>query len=233
MKNNAYILSIKGEHIEQNVIEEAIANAKARVVKDENVLQLITNLKLKKLSLLKMLHPIVNEICDCLYLNHKYAALTLTNYLFEAMVKMSLILYHGKDNVLVGNHNFEDAFKEEIQKYNKGKLHANLELLFKDRLISENEKERLLDLKDLFRNPFSHSSDNDYIEGTTTDIIIGDFNDPEHKVEYKRIGVNSIPELLVQTRLEFMRKTCLAYFCEVHTFLTLLDERLHNVYNVG
>ena len=229
--NNTYKFEIRGKHLDQNIIDAALDNARSNVISDENVLQLLTNLKLKKLSILKMLYPIINEICECLYLNHRYAALTLTNYLFEAMAKMSLILYYGKDKVLVEKRNFEDAFKDEIEKFKNSNLHNNLELLCKIDLLSKVERDRLIDLKELYRNPFSHSSDNMYIKNASKKIAIGDLKDPEHKVEYKQIGVMSMPEFFVEAGLEFMKKWGVSYFCEIHSYLVLLDGRLCKLYN--
>ncbi|MBQ9671224.1 MAG: hypothetical protein IJV34_00040 [Prevotella sp.] len=224
--NNTYIFNVKGKKLEKSIIEEAINASMSKVIKNETILQLLTNLKLKSLSHLKMLHPIVVEICECLYLGHNYAALTLTNYLFESMCKMSLILYFGKDKVFVEFNDFEKSYKDDIAEFSDKVLHNNIEKLCAIGMINQWEKDRLLDLKDLYRNPFSHSSDNDYTKNAQKEVWSVDFGNPKFEEQHKIVGVDSNPYFLMETRLSFMKENAIPYFCEIHNYLMALDKRL-------
>lgn len=226
MTHKHYTFEVKCKKLEQSVIEEAVKAANSQKVKNENVLMLLTNLKLKRLSHLKMLHPIVVEICNCLYLSHNYAALTLTNYLFESMCKMALILHFGKDKVFVELKESDESYKEDIAQFGEKVLHNNIEKLFSIGILDQRERDRLLDLKDLFRNPFSHFSDNIYTKNALKEVWSVDLADPTLKEEHIIVGVDSNPEFLVEARLVFMNRMALPYFCEIHNFLTEFDKRL-------
>lgn len=230
--NETFNITTNGIKLDQETIDRNVAESIISLVKDEKSLQLITNLKIKRLSVLKMLSPIVEQICDCLYFQHNYAALTLTNYLFEAMIKLSLILHTGKEKALSGDNSFEEIYSEYIEEYKSGDLHPNIEKIYKLGMITTLQRDRLLDLKDLFRNPFSHFSGNSYINNTSTDIYCGDLKDPQLNIVKKTIKVDSIPKFMVDARLNFMQKYSLSYFCEIHNYLILLDEQLQKDFEV-
>lgn len=54
---------------------------------DKNKIRLIADLQSIDFKILNMFKPIVNQICNCLYYKQNLAALTLTNYLFEIIIK--------------------------------------------------------------------------------------------------------------------------------------------------
>lgn len=58
---------------------------------NKNMVDVLERIKQEQLLALKPLKFAVNEICNCLIAKHEVAAFTLTNYLFEASLKLTLI----------------------------------------------------------------------------------------------------------------------------------------------
>jgi hypothetical protein len=101
------------------------------------------------------LESLREEICICLTLNLFQAAITLTNHLFENGFKTLLILYD-----FYQSHKSEDIIDEMgmlLDKYDNKELSKIIETAFKNNIVDEQEKTKLKDLKNKFRNPFSHA----------------------------------------------------------------------------
>ena len=143
---------------------------------DINIRMLLMNLSNTRLRVLTPLSSDIQEICDCYFLKKYMAALTLTNLLFETMVKLTLVYHEADGRTLDDGYEFEDIYEEELTKYGRKNLGENIENLYKKHIITEKDRDRLLDLKDLFRNPYSHGSNNQYIESATTSIYKGQLN---------------------------------------------------------
>ena len=137
---------------------------------DINIRMLLMNLSNTRLRVLTPLSSDIQEICDCYFLKKYMAALTLTNLLFETMVKLTLVYHEADGRTLDDGYEFEDIYEEELTKYGRKNLGENIKNLYKKHIITEKDRDRLLDLKDLFRNPYSHGSNNQYIESATTTI---------------------------------------------------------------
>ena len=63
----------------------------------DDVDKIITFLAIRrnKLQGMKPLWFLINEICECLITNKQCAAMTLTNHLLEASIKLALILWNA------------------------------------------------------------------------------------------------------------------------------------------
>lgn len=196
---------------------------------DANTRMLLTNLSHTRLRVLNPLSSDIQEICDCLFLKKHMAALTLTNLLFETMVKLTLVFHEANGRTLDDGYEFENIFENELNKYGKKNLGENIETLYKKRIITAEGRDRLLDLKDLYRNPYSHGSNNPYVEGAKTIIYKGQLG--SNTIEECKVSVTGNPNLLLDARRTFVKRMGLSYFAELVTYIEILDKELRKLYN--
>lgn len=81
-----FVFNYKGKKYTEEEIAQRITMG-ISTESDTNTRLLIMNLSNTNLCVLKSLLPDIQEICDCLFLKKYMAAITLTNLLFETMVK--------------------------------------------------------------------------------------------------------------------------------------------------
>lgn len=196
---------------------------------DINIRMLLMNLSNTRLRVLTPLSSDIQEICDCYFLKKYMAALTLTNLLFETMVKLTLVYHEADGRTLDDGYEFEDIYEEELTKYGRKNLGENIENLYKKHIITEKDRDRLLDLKDLFRNPYSHGSNNQYIENATTTIFKGQLG--SNDIKECKVSVTGNPDILLDARRSFVKQMGLGYFAELVTYIENLDNKLHKLYD--
>lgn len=196
---------------------------------DINIRMLLMNLSNTRLRVLTPLSSDIQEICDCYFLKKYMAALTLTNLLFETMVKLTLVYHEADGRTLDDGYEFEDIYEEELTKYGRKNLGENIENLYKKHIITEKDRDRLLDLKDLFRNPYSHGSNNQYIENATTTIYKGQLG--SNDIKECKVSVTGNPDILLDARRSFVKQMGLGYFAELVIYIENLDNKLHKLYD--
>lgn len=102
------------------------------------------------------LNPVRDEICKCIICNLGQAALTLTNHLLELALKTCLI---RRD--LKRNKNFllrlKNIFAPSIKKYGTKDMWQTISYAFKFGLITVEEKVKLENYKNKFRNAWGHA----------------------------------------------------------------------------
>ena len=74
-------------------VKESLLKIKGEMLGDPEKITTLIAIKHNKLTELKPLWFIINEICDCLILNKQCAAITLTNHLLESSLKLTLVLF--------------------------------------------------------------------------------------------------------------------------------------------
>ena len=190
---------------------------------DINIRMLLMNLSNTRLRVLTPLSSDIQEICDCYFLKKYMAALTLTNLLFETMVKLTLVYHEADGRTLDDGYEFEDIYEEELTKYGRKNIGENIENLYKKHIITEKDRDRLLDLKDLFRNPYSHGSNNQYIENATTTIYKGQLG--SNDIKECKVSVTGNPDILLDARRSFVKQMGLGYFAELVTYIENLDNK--------
>jgi hypothetical protein len=77
----------------------------------------LEKVKQEQLFALKPLKFAVNEICNCLIAKHEVAAFTLTNYLFEASLKLTLIYWESGGKLIENTNDFEGLYRKGTKKY--------------------------------------------------------------------------------------------------------------------
>lgn len=196
---------------------------------DSKIRLLLMNLSNTKLLVLKPLAPDIQEICDCLFLKKHMAALTLTNLLFETMVKLTLVYHEADGRTIDDGYDFETMYERELNKYGDKCLGNNVVELCKKGVITSEERDRLLDLKDLYRNPYSHGSNNQYVKGATTTLVSCRLGSDE--IKESRVSVIGNPFLLLDARRTFIERFGLSYFTEIMTYIDILDKKLYELYH--
>ena len=187
------------------------------------------NLSNTQLRILKSLLPDIQEICDCLFLQKYMAAITLTNLLFETMVKLTLVYHEANGRTMDDGYDFENIYETELNKYGEKNLGENIAILYKKKIITSEERDRLCYLKNSFRNPYSHGSNNKYVESAKTKLYESHLGSNEIKECIATVKGN--PYLLLDARRTFIRQYGLGYFAEIVNYITTFDKELQKLYH--
>lgn len=182
-----------------------------------------------KLTLLKPLFPILAEICSCFYLQKNMAAVTLTNHLLESAIKFALVFKEGNGKTFDDFAKMDTLFEEECKMYMGKDLGINIKTLFDKGMITESQRDRLIHLKNLYRNPYSHASNNALVNTASTQIVCGDLSNPSY-IEKRQAKVAYNPLFMVDARIDFIKRTGVSYFQEVMNLIVQLDSQLHQLY---
>jgi len=109
------------------------------------------------------LDPLREEICLCIIFGLGQAAITLTNHFFETLFKLALIVKESelqKQNSEESSPTVESFIKTiepAFDKYNARDLGDNINRACTLGLITKEQKKELQQLREDFRNAFSHS----------------------------------------------------------------------------
>lgn len=223
-----FIFNYKGKNYTEEEIAQRIS-AGIFTQSDKNTRLLIMNLSNTQLRILKSLLPDIQEICDCLFLQKYMAAITLTNLLFETMVKLTLVYHEANGRTMDDGYDFENIYETELNKYGEKNLGENIAILYKKKIITSEERDRLCYLKNSFRNPYSHGSNNKYVESAKTKLYEGHLGSNEIKECIATVKGN--PYLLLDARRTFIRQYGLGYFAEIVNYITTFDKKLQKLYH--
>lgn len=223
-----FIFNYKGKNYTEEEIAQRIS-AGIFTQSDKNTRLLIMNLSNTQLRILKSLLPDIQEICDCLFLQKYMAAITLTNLLFETMVKLTLVYHEANGRTMDDGYDFENIYETELNKYGEKNLGENIAILYKKKIITSEERDRLCYLKNSFRNPYSHGSNNKYVESAKTKLYEGHLGSNEIKECIATVKGN--PYLLLDARRTFIRQYGLGYFAEIVNYITTFDKELQKLYH--
>lgn len=223
-----FIFNYKGKNYTEEEIAQRIS-AGIFTQSDKNTRLLIMNLSNTQLRILKSLLPDIQEICDCLFLQKYMAAITLTNHLFETMVKLTLVYHEANGRTMDDGYDFENIYETELNKYGEKNLGENIAILYKKKIITSEERDRLCYLKNSFRNPYSHGSNNKYVESAKTKLYESHLGSNEIKECIATVKGN--PYLLLDARRTFIRQYGLGYFAEIVNYITTFDKELQKLYH--
>lgn len=182
-----------------------------------------------KLTLLNSLYPILAEICSCFYLQKNMAAVTLTNHLLESAIKFALVFKEGNGKTIDDPRTMDTLFEKECKMYMGKDLGVNIKTLFNKGMITASQKNLLNQLKNLYRNPYSHASNNALVNTASTQIVCGDFSKPSC-LEERQAKVAYNPLLMVDARIDFINRKGFDYFQEVVHLMVNLDRQIHQIY---
>jgi len=201
---------------------------KSKIILNDNTRELIC-VKCCELNVLNGLKSIIEEICDCLVLGNNQAAITLTNHLFENTLKQVLITWDSEGRQIQQNLPIDETFKNEVEEYDKKDMEPNINRCRSKGLITKEEAKRLIDLKNLYRNSFSHASYSTLFDGATTTLYIGDLSGLTN-IKKERVSISKVPFLSLSAQKTFADKQAKRYFIEVYEFIDNMDRKLLDLY---
>lgn len=137
-----------------------IKDIKCKIKKNYNSISIAFE---NEYGLLKI-DPVRKEICYCLLCEFNQAAITLTNHLLESFLKEILITYDAVKNNN-DKRNISNLFNDATNKYANKNLHYMITKAYDNKLITEEEENILHDLRNKYRNPFSHADPQKIFKG--------------------------------------------------------------------
>ena len=176
----------------------------------------LEKVKQEQLFALKPLKFAVNEICSCLAAKHEVAAFTLTNYLFEASLKLTLIYWESGGKLIENLNDFEDLYRKGTKKYLGKDIFKVIGSAKQSKMITEEEGNELLFLLHHYRDPFSHASNNSDINK----IKILSF---DVSMNCRKITVNGNPTLYFNNQDRYMRNMAHQYFFKLYSYIKKWD----------
>ena len=181
---------------------------------DKEMFVKLEKVKQEQLFALKPLKFAVNEICNCLIAKNEVAAFTLTNYLFEASLKLTLIYWESGGKLIENINDFEDLYRKETKKYLAKDIFKIIGSAKRSKMITEKESEELLFFLHHYRDPFSHASNNSEIN----EIKILSF---DISMNSRKITVNGNPTLYFDYQERYMRNIAHQYFIQLYSYFTV------------
>ncbi len=183
---------------------------------DKNMFDKLEKVKQEQLFALKPLKFAVNEICSCLAAKHEVAAFTLTNYLFEASLKLTLIYWESGGKLIENLNDFEDLYRKGTKKYLGKDIYKVIGSAKQSKMITEEEGNELLFLLHHYRDPFSHASNN--FEINKIKILSFDVS-----MNCRKITVNGNPTLYFDNQERYMRNMVHQYFFKLYSYIKKWD----------
>jgi len=102
------------------------------------------------------LSTLIYENLNCLLLGLNQASIFTTNHLLERMLKVALTDFHTKGHY-IGDTNLNIKLGEAKKMYDRSILNSTIRFAHEQNIISDDEKTKLIELKNEFRNPYSHA----------------------------------------------------------------------------
>lgn len=155
-ENQIFLKDINLSRIATSPTQEQIGREIENIIQgvgEHKFIREYIRLRHPKLCEFSFLSPIIQQICDNLLLKNYWAAVALTNFLFEATIKYALIYL---DCQPIGCK-LDEIHATSLKKYANQDLIPNLNRCRTLNILSKDDVERLKLLAQRFRNPFSHA----------------------------------------------------------------------------
>lgn len=209
-------------------VTEYLEELKNRIVDNDYTRPLIF-IKYGKLNVLNGLKSIISEICNCLIIGNMQAAITLTNHLFENSLKQTLIIWDSQGRQFDNFKRIDETFKYEVETYDDKDIEPNINNCKRKGLITKDEAKRLIELKNIYRNSFSHASYKKLFKDASTVIYSGSLKDLT-EVKEEITDISKVPFLYLLGQEQFAKYNALNYFLEIYEFIDKMDNKLLDLY---
>lgn len=178
-------------------------------------------------SVFKELEVTVFEINKCLILELYIASITMTNFLLERLLKLSLI-YDEAGIEPIPDEDWNTTFEKAHEKYNQIDLSKSIKKCKCLGLLMEDEKIFLDDkIREQVRNGFSHADPSKILKGMPDKMpmVRGSFLNPtEFTTVYINGSINPITQgILIE---KFAQANAAGYFDYVFELIKKMDQRL-------
>lgn len=209
-------------------VNEYLDEIKKRIELNEYT-RILIFIKYGKLNVLNWIQSIISEACDCLIVGNSQAAITLTNHLFENTLKQVLITWDSQGRQFDDTTRIDDTFKDEVEAYDDKDIEPNINKCKSKGLITKEEAKRLIELKNIYRNSFSHASYSKLFKNASTVLYSGSFKNPT-EIKEETAMISKVPFLYLLAQEQFAKENALAYFLEVYEFIDKMDRKLLELY---
>lgn len=182
-----------------------------------------------KLYGLNILNPIIKQICDNLLIGNNYAAIALTNMLFKAAIKFTLIFLNPDSHAA----SYDKLFSAAIKQYDDNNLEQNINACKTRGYITKEDCKRLKKLAIVFRNPFSHASFSKKVSEITNDGIMKFGRAPIsmiNEIEFKDVKIADMPDFYMKQLEKYVDVNALGYFCTIMHYIDLFDQKINKLF---
>lgn len=182
-----------------------------------------------KLYGLNTLKPIIKQICDNLLIGNNYAAIALTNMLFEATIKFTLIFLNPDSHA----GSYDKIFSVAIKQYDDNNLEQNINACKTRGYITKEDCKRLKELAIVFRNPFSHASFSKKVSDITNDGMMKFGRVPIsmiNEIEFKDVKIADMPDFYMELLKKYVDENALGYFGTIMHYVDLFDQKLNELF---
>lgn len=204
----------------------------------ENVLSKFNNAKFQrellairdpKLYGLNILNPFIKQICDNLLTGNNYAAIALTNVLFEAAIKFTLIFLNPDSHA----ESYDKLFSAAIKQFDDNELEQNINACKTRGYITKEDCKRLKELASVFRNPFSHASFSKKVAEITNDGMMKFGRAPIsriNEIEFKDVKIADMPDFYMKQMEKYVDANALGYFCTIMHYVEMFDKKINDFF---
>jgi hypothetical protein len=181
------------------------------------------------------LNTLVNENINCLLLGLNQASIFTTNHLLERMLKVALMDFHTK-GYYIGNPKFEIKLEEAKKLYDGKVLNDTINFAVAKSIITEDERKELINLKNEFRNPYSHAEAAKIIKDApqTFTGFMGSFTEAMDamtkgkQIPLKQITVPSYA-FAQEHQFNLAQTKSFDYFKQIFNLMIEIDKRYQNL----
>lgn len=179
------------------------------------------------------LDPIRHEVSLCLMFGLNQAAITLTNHLFENLMKSTLISYHSKDKLPKDTknkiENLIEMTSESREKYGNMDLGDCINAVRQAGLITKSQQKSLHEIRDSFRNAFSHADKEKTFKEGTVPVQVMSLDNEGISVDDKEV-VKLSELVIVQGMAQAMQaeKEATKYFLNIDSLARELFNKISN-----
>lgn len=212
----------------KDVVEVQLQELGKRMSYNENNHTLIS-IKNCQLHVLNDLKAIISEICECLIINANQAAITLTNHLYESMLKQALIIWDSKGKRLNEKEKLDEIYKNEVTEYGDKNMESNINRCKSKGLITKEEAKRLVYLKSRYRDTFSHASSSKLFKDVLIPVYKGNLASPLN-IRKEYVNISRIPMFCLEAQKIFADANAYGYFIEIYSYIDNLDRKLLDLY---
>lgn len=180
------------------------------------------------------LQTIKNQILLCITFGLYMAAMTLTNHLLEKFLK-SMLSYNDalkeKERIKYDvKFSLPNQFERSRLKFDSENLDKNIEAAFTENLIDERQRKILKDMKDNFRNAYSHDDRKKMYRNAST--VIEETRDPEsflkgEKQPSKEFNLFGLPLFEFLFINHFSEMNCVPYIKSLHEIILSVQSKLY------
>ena len=157
------------------------------------------------------------------------AAITLTNHLFENSLKQTLIIWDSQGRQFDNFKRIDETFKYEVETYDDKDIEPNINNCKRKGLITKDEAKRLIELKNIYRNSFSHASYKKLFKDASAVIYSGSLKDLT-EVKEEITDISKVPFLYLLGQEQCAKYNALNYFLEIYEFIDKMDNKLLDLY---